>query len=308
MDCYLSDLFLRGYRPNMLQSFYRVMMAGLYPLVWRGSWPEGFCYAYCPPDHPWATTGVPPAWQPSAAAIRAGLKKPKPIKPVTLPVPSVPVADLNVLREAIASLPPGQALQQWLAPWAETPGCQEALAALAGRVQRLELVDKALHIHGQRWFVDEPIPIHLVALPPYAGELKPMPLSAAQLIRRHAGVYRCEPSGEQRPLVPTFARGRFPVAFDLWWTPNLWDAAEPFRKPPLAPCTDSNADSIWVYHPLRERLPGELELRRISHDFGTLHRALPYGAGGVVLRLMAELLMPDDKAPTDFGLRDDEED
>ena len=135
-----------------------------------------------------------------------------------------------------------------------------------------------------------------------------MPLSAAQLIRRHAGVYCCASNDEPMPLVPTFARGRFPVEFDLWWTPNLWDAAEPFRKPPLVPCTDTNGDSIWVYHPLRERLPGELELRRISHDDGILRRPLPYGAGGVVLRLMAELLMPDDKAPTDFGLRDDEED
>ena len=137
-----------------------------------------------------------------------------------------------------------------------------------------------------------------------------MPGSAARLIRRHNGVtfVRLVQGREHDRLVlcPGWIKKRFPAEFDAWWQADPWDPNEPFIKPPLVPCMDEQ--DLWVYHPHRLRAPGELELRRIDHERGDLRDALPYGAGGVILRLLAEQLVP----PTpgrrdDFDLRLDDE-
>lgn len=287
----------------MLRSMYHIMLAGLCPLVWRGSWPRGFCYIFCPPHHPWAQSGPPAEWKPSPEDLTNGTIKPKPVKTVELPIPESLVASWSELKVLVANRPPAEALEHWWAPWAETDSCRDVLRALAARVLRLEIVDDVLRIHATDKYKRRPLFIE--ASSPFAGELKPMSRSAANLVRRHRGVDIIEAHG-RRAIVPSFTKGRFPVEFDLWWTPDLWNPSEPFRKPPLAPCTDGQ--DIWVYHPLRLRQPGELELRRISHDGGDLCAALPYGAGGVVLRLIAEVVVPETKDTRfDFDLRVDSE-
>lgn len=303
-ECYLLDAFLHGDRPSLFQSLGRVALAGLCPLVWRGSWPNGFCYAYCPPDHPWATSGLPAAWQPSPAALKAGTTKPKPTKPLELEVPDVPAASFEELKHLIAIKSAGEALETWWSDWAETPSCREVLRALCARVRRLECDKKMLRIVTADRFSDGEKVFEANA--PFTGALKPMPLSAARLIRRHAGLVMRRSDTDRLAIIPPFERGRFQVEFELWWTPDPWNADEPFRKPPLVPCVDEN--DIWVYHQLRARHPGEPELRRISHDGGDLQGALPYGAGGVALRLIAEQVVAQDpNVAYDFGLRSTDE-
>ncbi len=303
---YHYALFTNGDQPSMLQDFYRVALAGLCPLVWRGVWPRGFCIAYCPPHHPWATQGLPAAWQPSPEDLKLGSTKPKLAKPLVLEIPDVASVPMSEWPALAASPDPSAALIDWWQPWAETDTCREALRAVAERVHRIEVTGKTLRLHARGRFDDAP---HIIeASAPFTGELKPMPRSAAELIRRHNGIAVITivegREHDREVLCPGYVKGRFPVEWDLWWTPDPWKPDEPFMKPPLVPCADDQ--DVWVYHPHRLRAPGELELRRIDHETGKLCEALPYGAGGVILRILADILVPDVTGRiSDFGLRND---
>ncbi len=303
---YHYALFTHGDQPSMLRDFYRVALAGLCPLVWRGVWPRGFCIAYCPPHHPWATQGLPVSWQPSPEDLKLGSTKPKLAKPLALEVPDVAAAPMSEWPALATSPDPSAALIAWWLPWAETDTCREALGAVAERVHRIEVKGKTLRLHARGRFDDAP---HIIeASAPFTGELKPMPRSAAELIRRHNGIAVITivegREHDREVLCPGYVKGRFPVEWDLWWTADPWKPDEPFMKPPLVPCADDQ--DVWVYHPHRLRAPGELELRRIDHETGKLREPLPYGAGGVILRILADILVPDVVGrASDFGLRND---
>jgi hypothetical protein len=279
------------------EAFYRVSQMYYYPIAWKGRFPEGYCLAYRPPDHPWPT--LPKQCVPTREQIKEGTRKPTHPKPTSVPIPTVPVTRPDGWSSLVQGSP-SEAVQQWLSPWCESSTCEEVLAALAARVDGVVIRRSALCLHARNAF-DRGVTVRCAA--PWSKELVPMPRSAAELIRRHNGITISEDGrDDERDVVFRWNGKRF--AFPTWketWTPDRMDPGEPFMKPPLAPLylDDHN---VWVFHPHRLRGADDLELCRVRES-RTVGRALPFGLPAAVLRLLAYVLVPEDqRLGQQFGL------
>jgi len=279
------------------EAFYRVSQMYYYPIAWKGRFPEGYCLACRPPDHPWPT--LPTACVPTREQIKAGSWKPTHAKPVNLPTPVVPTENPDGWS-ALVQGSPEKAVHQWFSPWCETKACGEVLTALAARVDGVAVRRGALCLHARDAF-NRGITVRCAA--PWSKELGPMPRSAAEVVRRHNGISIIEDGrDDERDVVFPWNGKRF--VFPTWketWTPDPMDPDEPFMKPPLAPLylDDHN---VWVFHPHRLRGTEDLEIRRVGES-RTLGRALPFGLPAAVLRLLAYLLVPEgQRMGQQFGL------
>ncbi len=127
--------------------FYAIAKMYYYPIAWKGRYPDGYCLAYRPPDHPWPA--LPAQCVPTRAQIKAGAWKPTHPKPLIVPLPVVPVASPE---PSLVHGSPSEAVLRWLSPWCESSACTEVLTALAARVDGVAIRRGALCLHARNAF------------------------------------------------------------------------------------------------------------------------------------------------------------
>jgi hypothetical protein len=246
---------LDGPQLNLVEDVIRLVEHGVVPVLFRGTYPNGYFVGYAPPG-----VEVPASWAPTPADLAAGeLKKRTSINRRKLPVPDVPVC-------AAADAWPGWTGQAPAAAFRDFAGRMGAsaavVAALAERVVAVAVSGRGrtATLVWQLRGPDPKRPMELTCQPPWTGALDGLPIGLARVLRVSNGMEL----DIVRWLPYRGARG-FAVAWADWEVADNADGL--WTKPPLTPFTDGS--DLWACHPARMR-GDTLELVRIDHEGGTI--------------------------------------
>jgi len=285
----LYTLMTTGSAPSLGWSYYQALLRGYIPIRWMGTWPAGYCVAYCPAELPQST--VLPECVPTVEQLAAGKAKPatkakRPAGAKRAVLPVVPAASWP----ARCSAPDrAAAFREHFAVLAQTDACRALLERISDQVRRLRIDGQDLVIEFPERVIErergdrDVTPRRLRCAAPYAGSAGDLPVSVEAVLRLHNGM-----RGEEA-LAPlewfVFDGTRFVLEWSLWWRADPEDPQELFAEPPQVPLTDG--DDIWLLHPTASMPSGEPALVRMSHETALLSGPLGFGAGGAFLRLLA---------------------
>ncbi len=281
LELIVCTIISTGSAPSLGWSYFKVLRLGYLPLRWYGSWPDGFCLAYCPPGSPHA---VPPlAFRPTIEQLAAGGIGPlgrTPLRPWFLDLlpGTVPIIDPQSWGELAAAKDPAAAVIAHLGDLCETTECRDMLARIARAVKSITVEDGCLRFNLEAG--TNGVRQALICAPPYRGPYQGLPLSLAAVLGRHNGM-KLVLESEDLEWYP-YAAGRFQLAWETCWQADLQDPDELFLVPPLTPMSDD--DGVWIVHPLHRRANGEPALIWMRYDFNSFGKPLPLSAGGIFIR------------------------
>jgi hypothetical protein len=285
---YIYNQMANNGRPHLVDDYYKIIRNGWTPIIWRGTWPNGFCLAYCPKDSPNRTipdTCVPAAKQLTDGGYQADGTRIKRSRSVesTLPLINKPVINPSTWGLMTTGDVKEEFAKHFVAI-AESTACRRVVEKIAVYVKSASIKGSLLCIEFRSANGQD---MRLTCALPYTGSLAGLPASCATVVRRHNGM-RLEEGRQTLAEWYPFAKGLFTMEWDAWWTPDPKDPLEPFPVTPLVPV--SNGDDIWLLHPTIMRKKNEPAIVAMEHETGSTGNPLPYGAGGVFLRLMLTAL------------------
>lgn len=256
---------------------------GFVPIVWMGEWPDGFLLVY-----PLQGAPIPKNCQPSAAQLLQGgygidgRRQKRATEKKTKKGPVTPKLRPSAKGEwnALLTGSPRSVFVEHFRPLATSEPCRAVLEKLAGSVVGVGISGDAL-LFRFRSAEDEALELHCSS--PFLGAVDGLPCSTGAVVKMHNGMVLRRELQEEAIWYPFDGDG-FDMEWDVWWTPDPYDMNEPFPVPPLVPVTDGY--DIWLFRKQSISDGSEPALQCMSHHNGKLTKGLPYGAGGVFLRLL----------------------